>query len=55
MQYNPATEKDQVGQSCILPYYQDATGTIYQGNVMEVLKSMGDETVQTVVTSPPYW
>ena len=28
---------------------------LYQGDVREVLASMAEESVQTVVTSPPYW
>lgn len=29
--------------------------TIYEGDVREVLKALPDESVQCVVTSPPYW
>ena len=29
--------------------------TIHQGDVLEVLRGMEDESVQCVVTSPPYW
>ncbi|MEK4122265.1 DNA-methyltransferase [Lysinibacillus sp. FSL K6-0102] len=28
---------------------------IYQGHCLEVLKTLSDESVNTVVTSPPYW
>ncbi len=28
---------------------------IYQGDVLEVLKTLPDKTVQCVITSPPYW
>lgn len=28
---------------------------IKQGDVMEVLKTLPDEIIQCVVTSPPYW
>jgi DNA modification methylase len=29
--------------------------TIIQGDVLEVLKGLSDESVDCVVTSPPYW
>jgi DNA modification methylase len=29
--------------------------TIHQGHVLEVLKGMASESVQCIVTSPPYW
>jgi len=28
---------------------------IYQGHCLEVLKTLPSETINTVVTSPPYW
>jgi len=28
---------------------------LMQGDVLEVLRSMADESVHMVVTSPPYW
>jgi len=31
------------------------TGHIYQGDVRDKLKEIPSSTVQTVVTSPPYW
>ena len=31
------------------------TEKIYQGNCIEVLKDMPDESIDCVVTSPPYW
>ena len=37
------------------PYYQDNSCTLYQGDVLNVLKSMKSDSVQCVVTSPPYW
>lgn len=29
--------------------------TIYQGDALEVLKTLPDESVNCVLTSPPYW
>jgi len=29
--------------------------TLYQGDVLEVLRTLPSESVQCVVTSPPYW
>jgi len=37
------------------PYYQDNSCTLFQGHVLDVLNSMESESVQCVVTSPPYW
>ena len=37
------------------PYWKQDNNIIYQGHVLEVLKSMADESVQMCVTSPPYW
>lgn len=37
------------------PYYQDDSITIYNGDVLEVLKNLQSESVQCCVTSPPYW
>ena len=28
---------------------------IYQGNVLDVLKTFPDESVDCIITSPPYW
>ena len=39
----------------IEPRYQSERVTLYLGDVMEVLASMAAESVQCVVTSPPYW
>jgi len=36
-------------------YYRDNSGIIYQGNVLTVLPLMESESVQTCITSPPYW
>ena len=38
----------------VKPYYQDDNGIIYQGHVLDILKQMEPESVQCVVTSPPY-
>lgn len=38
----------------IKPYYQDNHITIYNGHVLDVLHEMESESVQCVVTSPPY-
>ncbi len=37
------------------PFVQDTDFTLYVGDVREVLASLPDESVQCVVTSPPYW
>ncbi len=37
------------------PYLQDADLTLYQGDALEVLRELPDESVDCVVTSPPYW
>ena len=37
------------------PYYETTAGSIYCGDALEVLKSMGDCSVQCCITSPPYW
>ncbi len=37
------------------PFFQDDQITQYQGDCLQVLKSMEAELVQCVVTSPPYW
>jgi len=36
-------------------YFSDNSGTLYQGDALEVLKQMPDESINCVVTSPPYW
>ncbi len=35
-------------------YYSDDFVQIYNGHAVEILKNMADESVQCVVTSPPY-
>jgi DNA modification methylase len=37
------------------PYYHEPLSTLYQGHVLDVLKAMPDESVDMVMTSPPYW
>lgn len=37
------------------PYYSNGRVTIYNGDWIEVLKTLPDESVHCVVTSPPYW
>ena len=36
-------------------YYQEPKATLYQGHALEVLREMPAESVDCVVTSPPYW
>jgi site-specific DNA-methyltransferase (cytosine-N4-specific) len=37
------------------PYYTDTDITLYHGDTLEVLKELPSESVDTIVTSPPYW
>ena len=37
------------------PYLQDADFTLYQGDVLDVLRELPDESAHCCVTSPPYW
>jgi DNA modification methylase len=37
------------------PFVQDVDFTLYVGDVRDVLAGLPDESVQCVVTSPPYW
>jgi len=39
----------------MMPYYCDNYITLYQGDALTVLRQMPSESVQCVVTSPPYW
>lgn len=39
----------------IKPYYQDDRLTVHVGHCLDVLAKFPDESVQCVVTSPPYW
>jgi DNA modification methylase len=36
-------------------YYQQGGATIHNGNCLDVLKTLPDESVHCCVTSPPYW
>ena len=36
------------------PYYQDATVTVYAGDCLDVLRNLPDNSVDSVVTDPPY-
>lgn len=36
-------------------YYDDGFVKIFQGNNLDVLKELPEESVQCIVTSPPYW
>ena len=31
------------------------TGALHNGGALSVLRTLGDESVQTIITSPPYW
>jgi DNA modification methylase len=35
-------------------YYEDATTTIYNGDCLEVMSAIADESIDIIVTSPPY-
>ena len=37
------------------PFISDPDFTLYVGDVREVLSTLPDESVDCVVTSPPYW
>jgi len=37
------------------PYYQTKHGKLYNGDVLDVLRQLPDESVQCCITSPPYW
>jgi DNA modification methylase len=37
------------------PYLDDGDVRLYQGDVLDVLREMDEGSVQTCVTSPPYW
>lgn len=36
-------------------YQQTDSGVLYQGNSLDVLRSLADESIDCCVTSPPYW
>jgi DNA modification methylase len=35
--------------------FETASGTLYQGHVIDVLKTLPEKSIYTCVTSPPYW
>jgi len=37
------------------PYFKTQLGELYCGDALEVLKQLPDESVDVVITSPPYW
>jgi DNA modification methylase len=39
----------------VTPYYDDGRAVLYVGHVLDVLAQMPAGSIQTVVTSPPYW
>jgi site-specific DNA-methyltransferase (adenine-specific) len=36
-------------------YFETEDGTLYNNDVLEVLKQLPDESIDCVITSPPYW
>lgn len=36
-------------------YFETENGILYNGDVLEILKQLLDESIDTVITSPPYW
>jgi DNA modification methylase len=36
-------------------YHETPSGTLHQGEVLEILRTLPDESVNCCVTSPPYW
>jgi DNA modification methylase len=36
-------------------YFRTASGTLYQGNVLDILRTLPEQSIYTCVTSPPYW
>jgi DNA modification methylase len=43
------------GDVSVSVFLQDADFTLYQGDALEVLRGLPDESVHMCVTSPPYW
>jgi len=36
-------------------YYEKSSGILYLGNTIDILKTFPDESVDCIITSPPYW
>lgn len=36
-------------------YFETDLGILYNGNVLDILKQLPNESIDTVITSPPYW
>jgi len=36
-------------------YFETGSGIIYNGNTLDILKQFPDNSIDTVITSPPYW
>jgi DNA modification methylase len=39
----------------VTPYIDDPDFRLYVGDAIDVLQQLPDESVHTVITSPPYW
>lgn len=39
----------------MVPYHETDHGTIYQGNSIDVLRTLDTESIDCCITSPPYW
>lgn len=37
------------------PYFKSPFGTLYNGDVLEVLRQIADNSIDCCITSPPYW
>jgi len=37
------------------PYFETGLGKLYNGDVLEILRQLPDESMQCCITSPPYW
>lgn len=37
------------------PFFSDGSVRLYQGDVLDVLRRLDDESISCVITSPPYW
>lgn len=48
----PATVGERGGRA--VEFYRDDRVVLYHGDVRETLRALPEESVQTVVTSPPY-